>query len=630
MLRSMSLEQLEADADALLKASALCPKNSEGKVCSEQGSCSSGICKCEKGFQGLACEDKACPNDCNDKGTCDGATGKCLCLPEYMGDDCSQEAKSMCPKQCSGHGECDKSSGTCSCFPGYTGPGCALTKCPNDCSDHGICDNFKCQCNPGYDGFDCSIKRCADACDNHGRCDGQGHCICEIGWKGENCETEACLYDCSNHGSCSNQKCTCDEGWGGEFCNFKACPEGCDEHGICNEGECICSDGYWGHDCSKKVCNGIGSGREDSCSGKGECQADGTCNCEDGWDTVTGCATKSCHKDCFQHGTCDDGACVCDEGFAAPYCEVHSCPKGCGGSDHGVCDDGSCLCKFGWSGEDCMTATCADNCNSNGVCHDGICLCNQGFRGSSCSDREVVEGNGRISDDGKSVICNEGWTGDSCELPDIQLCPNECSYHGKCLEGMCECSIGWRGTQCDERVVRNIYLRVFFLFYSFLTMSCIILMCRLLMVNAKNNSALATMSPKMKRCLSDRNGWAPIATQKAVLMIAPIMEFAVKMELAAATKVSLVSLATYNHVPTNATTTANALQESVSVIPVTLAMIVIRVAVLMAAVIMAIATWSITFVNVMLLIKKLMSFFLRARDGVELHVLKNLVLLSVK
>lgn len=77
--------------------------------CSNKGTCNheTGFCECMPGFEGEACQRAACPNNCNNKGTCQTieqiaknsfATYKlwnkettmgCVCDPGYHGPDCS-------------------------------------------------------------------------------------------------------------------------------------------------------------------------------------------------------------------------------------------------------------------------------------------------------------------------------------------------------------------------------------------------------------------------------------------------------------------------------------------------------------------------------------------------------------
>lgn len=139
------------------------------KECSNQGLCNrvTGECECYNGFEGIACQRIACPNDCNGNGRCVSvsqalgidAVGDnqqyghdqlfaCKCDPGRRGPDCSLLEcpsgvdplggsntldKSMKPdinsqhRDCSGRGTCDYSTGLCKCYSGYSGEGCQTT-----------------------------------------------------------------------------------------------------------------------------------------------------------------------------------------------------------------------------------------------------------------------------------------------------------------------------------------------------------------------------------------------------------------------------------------------------------------------------------------------------------------------
>jgi hypothetical protein len=71
------------------------------------------------------------------------------------------------------------------------------------------------------------------------------------------------------------------------------------------------------------------------CSGHGECiQLTGKCLCDPMWNVVPSCSVRGCASNCT-HGTCVDGTCECNPGFAGAVCDIYTCLNGCSG--HGKC-----------------------------------------------------------------------------------------------------------------------------------------------------------------------------------------------------------------------------------------------------------------------------------------------------
>lgn len=64
-----------------------CPNN-----CSANGACIDGVCTCNGGLDGPACDKPICPNKCSFHGRCESSERRCICEPDYIGDDCSQSA----------------------------------------------------------------------------------------------------------------------------------------------------------------------------------------------------------------------------------------------------------------------------------------------------------------------------------------------------------------------------------------------------------------------------------------------------------------------------------------------------------------------------------------------------------
>ncbi|XP_078605593.1 usherin-like isoform X2 [Branchiostoma floridae x Branchiostoma japonicum] len=146
------------------------------------GKCENGRCVCDEGFTGDDCSERACPDNCKDRGDC--VNGVCVCKPGFTGADCSLRA---CVPDCGDRGRCV--DGVCQCEPGYEGPTCTSRSCPGNCMGRGVCVDGVCQCEPGFTGPDCSSTSCPNNCFGRGVCV-DGVCQCEPGFVGEDCSAE--------------------------------------------------------------------------------------------------------------------------------------------------------------------------------------------------------------------------------------------------------------------------------------------------------------------------------------------------------------------------------------------------------------------------------------------------------
>ncbi|XP_047667512.1 N-acetylglucosamine-1-phosphodiester alpha-N-acetylglucosaminidase isoform X2 [Tachysurus fulvidraco] len=101
-------------------------------------------------------------------------------------------------------------------------------------------------------------------------------------------------------------------------------------------------------------------------------------------------------EDCNKHGTCVDGQCVCQPGWAMPTCANLTCqPPACG--DHGFCTPDGCVCDAGWIGVNCSQA------------------CNAGFYGDGCKDKCMCKNGGTCDHVNGQCTCPAGFHGYSCE-----------------------------------------------------------------------------------------------------------------------------------------------------------------------------------------------------------------------
>ncbi|CAG9564645.1 unnamed protein product [Danaus chrysippus] len=214
-----------------------------------------------------------------------------------------------------------------------------------------------------------------------------GVCQCNKGWSGPSCDcsiedeaASAALLSqckepnatrpiaCSGAGDCLCGKCQCDNGFNGKYCQCKSCEVsiinrlecGGAEHGVCACGQCACVSGWAGEacDCTLDTDMCIAPGREDVCSGNGECVC-GRCQCnrlEDGT-LFSGAFCETCE-------TCENPLCANAE--PCVLCHLDSnCTDACsiGNMNYTVSerlnevtrnsDDASCILRRDEDGLEC-------------------------------------------------------------------------------------------------------------------------------------------------------------------------------------------------------------------------------------------------------------------------------------
>lgn len=230
----------------------------------------------------------------------------------------------------------------------------------------------------------------------------------------------------------------------------------------------MCDYLWIGRACQRRAC-------AFNCSGMGECD-NGICICLEGYGDPSKPPSEedcsSCLNMCSGHGECDRSTrrCLCSPWFTGEDCSFAICPNGCSG--HGSCGlDGTCICDAEWTSYACDEPACPQDCSGHGTCAHGECICQADFTGSACSTPPsgpappacvgvgglVCSGRGACETAGAGAggnataacVCDLGWAGAACEwrIP----CVSNCSGHGVCaLDAVSASGASENGTcRCD-------------------------------------------------------------------------------------------------------------------------------------------------------------------------------------
>ncbi|XP_055084301.1 laminin subunit alpha-3-like isoform X1 [Periophthalmus magnuspinnatus] len=346
---------------------------------------------------------------CNEQTTagCEMGSGRCLCKPQFTGDNCDRCADGyyyypQCIKYPVYQTTTKSSAGTIvvpTCPPGYYDPPrCQQCLCDYRGTVRELCDAFgRCLCRRGVEGEACercqpgyhSFPNC-QACDCDGAgvaditCAPNGQCICLPNYVGQNCDE--CAPGFYGYPDCAACQCSA-EGSYGTTCNSLS-------------GQCLCLPGVVGQQCDRcasgvlsfpqcsahiSTCNPAGSEIADIQTGVCRCRpnVEGTlCDkCKPLYWNLASNHPRGCIEcRCDVKGTIS-GIGECDQKTGQCHCKPNSCGHGCD-----TCKDGYFFLRkrnyFGCEGCQCDVGGAIDS-----ACDDvsGQCQCRQNIVGLKCT-----------------------------------------------------------------------------------------------------------------------------------------------------------------------------------------------------------------------------------------------------
>lgn len=426
-------------------------------LCSSHGRCLNPgrKCECYEGYTGGDCSQYLCPTgpawadlavgidkahqpaECSNMGICDRTTGICACNVGFSGTACERKD---CPNSCNNFGKCqsmqyyaqtkDPGTGTifkyttpwdynmlygCNCDEGFYGPACSLRMCPTG-DDPLTGSGVATVTNPAQ--FNAIQRVSCKAGGGTFTLSFRGKTTARINFNAKANDIKTALEALPSLGAGSTQivltgsQACLDSGtsFTVEFTqHFGNIPLMVPDPKLLTFSDALNTPTL------SVAYQTVGTKESAACSNRGLCDATtGSCQCSTNFDTSDGRNGPGTRGDC---------------GYATQT--IQQCPGAVACSAHGQCSGNPtyrCSCSAGWTGADCSYRTCARSvawftlpsaenvahiseqveCANMGVCDrvSGICVCSSGFTGTACN-RMVCPGN-----------------------------PTECSGHGMCLDMM--------------------------------------------------------------------------------------------------------------------------------------------------------------------------------------------------
>lgn len=322
---------------------------------------STGLCACESGFEGIACERLSCPNACS-------GNGRCISMREAAA---LQDDRNFFVSTTYTLWDADKIMG-CQCDPGYTGIDCSQRECPkgDDPMTTGqvnAVQTLTCTCNACTGTFALSFRgritvnlaptaaatdldAALEALDNIYGVTVAGTTLCSTGGS-----TTTVTFT-NNPGNLPNLQ-VLNNLSNGAAVTVTTTTTGmrenvyCSNHGTCDfsTGICKCAVGFTGSD---------GAGNQGK---RGDC----------GFLSSAGACPSTSNGVCDGKGTCTSFSCSCIAGYSGYDCSMRDCPKGAAWFDGATATN---------------TAHAPAQCSNRGSCNtgSGVCTCLAPFTGSAC------------------------------------------------------------------------------------------------------------------------------------------------------------------------------------------------------------------------------------------------------
>ncbi|XP_069013512.1 laminin subunit alpha-3-like isoform X1 [Embiotoca jacksoni] len=350
------------------------------------------------------------PCSCDEVTTagCEMGSGRCICKPQFTGDNCNRCADGYYYyPQCIQYpvyltttkSPAGPIVGPTTCPPGYFGsPSCLPCICDHRGTVYGMCDaSGRCLCRQGVEGERCdrcqpgyySFPNCqACLCDGAGLtdsvCSRNGQCVCLPNYGGQECDE--CAPGYYGYPDCAACRCS-QEGSYGTICNPLS-------------GQCLCLPGVVGQQCDRcasglrfpqcsasiSMCNTAGTEVSDPQTGSCRCLPNVEGNLCDKckplyWNLATNNPRGCIECQCDLKGTLS-GVGECEQKSGQCHCKPNACGHACDS-----CKDGYFLLQknnyFGCQGCQCDVGGAIDTaCDET----SGQCRCRKNVIGRKCTE----------------------------------------------------------------------------------------------------------------------------------------------------------------------------------------------------------------------------------------------------